>query len=84
MGDNMINAYVDVVTLIKADGEKIPKEIIWSDDQHYKIDSCIYTGNKLSLGGRCGLQYICNIGKQQRKLYYDMSTGKWFLDIHEK
>lgn len=80
----MINAYVDVMTLIKANGEKIPKAIIWSDNKQYNIDSCFYTGNKLSLGGRCGLQYICNIGNQQRKLYYDMSTGKWFIDILEK
>lgn len=80
----MINAYVDVITLIKSDGEKIPKAIIWSDDRVYKIDSCIYTGNKLSLGGRTGLQYLCNIANQQRKLYYDLNTGKWFLDINER
>lgn len=80
----MINAYVDVITLIKADGEKIPKAIIWSDSTEYKIDSCIYTGNKLSLGGKSGLQYLCNIGRQQRKLYFDLNTGKWFLDIKER
>ncbi|NBK98381.1 MAG: hypothetical protein EOM50_10235 [Erysipelotrichia bacterium] len=80
----MINAYIDVLTLIKADGEKVPKVIIWSNNHEYKIDSCMYTGNKLSLGGKCGLQYICNIANQQRKLYFDTQTGKWFIDIAER
>lgn len=77
----MMNAYVDVVALMTSEGKKFPKAIIWSDGKTYRITSFTMTGDKLSLGGKVGTQYIVQIGTNERKLYYDYSAGKWFIDL---
>ena len=77
----MINAYVDVLTLITSEGVKIPRQIIWEDGRIFKIDSYKQCGMVLSLGGKCGILYKVRIRGKDKKLYYDPNTNKWFIDI---
>lgn len=77
----MINAYVDVLTLITAEGKRIPKQIIWEDGRVFVIDSYKQCGMVLSLGGKCGVMYKVKIRGKDKKLYYDQESNKWFLDI---
>ena len=65
----MINAYVDVLTLMSADGVKIPKQIIWEDGRVFKIDAYTQCGMVLSLGGKCGILYKVKIRGKEKKLY---------------
>lgn len=76
-----MNAYVDVIALMTSDGKKHPQAIVWSDGKTYPISQFTITGDKLSLGGKVGTQYIIHIGHNERKLYYDYSGGKWFIDL---
>lgn len=78
---DVINAYVDVLTLITADGKKIPKKIIWEDGRVFTIESCIQCGLVASFGGKCGILYKVKVRGKEKKLYYDGDSGKWFLDI---
>lgn len=77
----MINAYVDVIALITAEGKRIPIEIIWEDGRVFKIESYRQCGVSASLGGKCGILYDVKIHGVDKKLYYDIESGKWFLDV---
>ena len=77
----MINAYVDVLALSTAQGKIIPKKIYWEDGKEYEITQYRMVGELLSLGGLMGIQYIVRIKNQERKLYLERYSNKWFLDI---
>lgn len=77
----MINAYVDVLALSKSDGKIVPKVIYWSDSKEYKITHYRMIGDILSMGGLMGTQYIVKINNQERKLYHERNSNRWFLDI---
>ena len=62
------------------DGYLIPIAINW-DGTVYKIDKITDVRKAKSAVGGCGLRYICQIGKSQRNLFYEIN--KWFIESHE-
>lgn len=76
-----INAYVDVLTLITADGKKIPQKIFWSDGRGFEIEEYKECGLVKSYGGRIGYLYKIKISGKEKKLYLDQNSCKWFVDI---
>jgi len=76
-----ICGYIDVLTLIMADGRKIPKEIHWDNGKVFKIDDYIECGIVLSFSGKPGILYKIKIKDKERRLYYDKDTNRWFIDL---
>lgn len=77
----MISAYIDVLTLITKDGEYIPVKIEWSDGRFFTIESYKKFGLVLSHGGKKGILYKITINGNERNLYLDEHTHKWFVDL---
>lgn len=77
----MYSIYVNVITLMKSTGEKVPKAIIWEDGKEYKIDSYKREGNYISQSGKSGILYKIKLGSNERNLYYDSLHNRWFMDL---
>lgn len=78
---NTINAYVDVLTLIKRDGAIILVKIYWSDGRTFTIEKHELYGMMVSDGGRIGMLYRVTLKGQIKNLYYDKSCNRWFVDL---
>lgn len=77
----MLVAYVDVLTMITSKGKLFPKAIMWEDGRELEISSFRYSGYVLSLTGKSADLYIIRIGENERKLYFDIASYKWFVEI---
>jgi hypothetical protein len=66
----MSKIYVDVIAEFTKDGLLNPKEIIWDDGRHYKIDYVLEKQRAASRkAGGVGMRYKCMILGQERYLF---------------
>lgn len=69
--------YVDVDTLIRADGSMRPLKVYWQN-RRFLIDRVISVRETFSRAGGSGICYLCRFGNQERKLFWE--RNRWFLE----
>ncbi|MGX8679866.1 MAG: hypothetical protein ACSW8B_00580 [bacterium] len=75
--------YVDVITLIKKDGQIRPLFLVWEThgfNQTYKIDKIKQIRKAASPVGGCGILYECLIEGHERHLFYE--KDRWFIESY--
>lgn len=75
--------YVDVIAMMKKDGQLQPMYMIW--EHHgvrtpYKIDKIYRIRKAASEVGGCGILYEIKIDGRDRKLFYE--RDRWFLESY--
>lgn len=73
----MFKYYVDVETLIGADGSLCPRALYWKE-RRFAIDQVLSVRETYSKAGGSGICYECRLGGQQRRLFWERS--RWFLE----
>jgi hypothetical protein len=72
---------VEVIALFDRDGKIIPLEIIWIDQNRYRIDKVLSKTRAPSrTGGLLVERYCILVEGQQRYLYYQKEGEKWFVE----
>lgn len=76
----MSKIYVDVLAKFSKEGQLLPQSITWEDGRKFEIDNVkeIRYATSLKSGG-VGMIYICQIGDQKKKLYYE-GNNMWFVE----
>lgn len=69
--------YVDVETLIFADGSLQPMFVHWNS-RRYRVDKVLSVRETFSKAGGTGICYRCRFGQQERNLFWERS--RWFLE----
>ena len=73
--------YVQLIVLFKKEGGLVPKELIWTDGQRYSIDKVLYIDKAPSkVGGLLTVRYTVLIGSNERKIYYEKESQRWFVE----
>lgn len=75
--------YVDVITLIRKEGQLLPLYMVWEsrgDRKLYKIDKVYRIRKAASEVGGCGILYECRIDGKDRNLFYE--KDRWFLESY--
>ena len=70
--------YIDVITYIGKDGKMKPLEIVWDDQNHYRIERIHSIKLGTSIVGGCGLRFECLICGRWRFLFYE--RDRWFME----
>ena len=81
--NNRINrkVYVKVNADFTAEGQLIPRTIIWRDGNRFDIDKVLMCSRRASLkAGGIGMRYTCIIRGQQHYLFYE-DNYKWFVEV---
>ena len=73
--------YVGVVAKFLPDGGIRPIEMIWVDGKHFSIDKIKFIDRAPSkAGGINTIRYTVMICGQERYLYYEKPTERWFVE----
>lgn len=69
--------YVDVETMIRADGSLDPVAMFWKGHR-YEVDKVIKIRETFCKAGGCGVRYTCRFGSDERNLFWE--RNRWFLE----
>ncbi|MBQ3115460.1 MAG: hypothetical protein IJC07_00350 [Clostridia bacterium] len=73
--------FVQVTAKFSVEGGMTPLEILWRDGKRYVIDKVKFTDRAPSkVGGMVTKRYTVLIGGQERYLYFDKYTERWFVE----
>ena len=73
--------YLGVTARFLIDGGIRPSEIIWTDGKHFSIDKIRFIDLVPSkVGGINTVRYTVMICGQERYLYYEKPTERWFVE----
>ena len=73
--------YVGVIAKFLSEGGMRPIEIIWTDGKHFAIDKTRFIDRAASrAGGLITVRYTVIICGEERYLYYEKPTERWFVE----
>ncbi|WP_033162810.1 hypothetical protein [Sharpea azabuensis] len=81
---HLYKRYVDVVTVIKKNGQMLPLYLAWDDENGrklYRIDKVHQIKKAVSEVGGCGVRYDVRIAGHERRLFYE--KDRWFIESHQ-
>ncbi len=76
----MSKLYVDVLVKFSKEGQLLPQSITWEDGRKCEVDNIKDVRHVSSLkAGGSGMRYTCQIGDQEKYLYYE-GNNMWFVE----
>jgi NADH:ubiquinone oxidoreductase subunit F (NADH-binding) len=74
----LYKCYVDVITLIHANGMLQPMAVVWQNHT-YKVRQILTVRETFSQAGGCGVCYACRFGNgAMRNLFWE--KDRWFVE----
>lgn len=72
--------YVEVSAVFTPDGVMRPVSFVWEDGHRYEISRVKDVTRAASTkAGGAGIRYLCQVGAQECRLYYE-ENYRWFLE----
>ena len=75
--------FVKVLADFSSFSEIVPVSITWPDGRVYQVDRVLNVRFAPAKSGGSGIRYLCRILTREVQLYFDESTGRWWMDSRE-
>lgn len=80
MEQKVVKKYVEVTATFTAEGQLLPRCVIWDDGQRFEIDRVKKCDRMASRkAGGVGLRFVCMIRGQEAVLFYE-ENYRWFVE----